>query len=1492
MDMLRFKTAPDFEMPGSAANSNVYMLILTATSGVGDRELTATQTLTITVERPVRPPVAPSVGGGGSGPLVLSGPRAFMPFGTQSLIFNEIGNFSDHTNDWIELKNVCNTPLDLSEWQMRLITIYPVELGGQIGTDVISFPNFVLPAGAVVLVTQTDPSRTHLASGFNIATGARQRGAQHPYFVAPDLRLPHTPFLLILQHVVPGNASPTPTLIDAAGSLYFEVFPDGTEVYSDPDTPDLPASTAPLMDVGVYQRQRLDQPGYLAAAWMPSGYRGGIGYDRHVEVSVSLGTPGYRRDPSPSLPAYRLAFNEIRNAANDTHDWVELKNVCSEGVHLKHWQISIVVNTGQLVDEEVDIVSLPDYTVPMGEVLLITNRDPSETVLAGGLNIATGRRQRGAQHLYLVAPALKLPDIPYLLILQQVPEYGERTIEDVAGNYALTTLPDGTEVYPHANVPRAMAPLAPLAHFGAWQRRNLDQPGYLAAAWMSSGYHGGIGYDRYAPASMCLGTPGYRQDPAPVLPVTQRLVFNKIHNDGDNANNFIDYIELKNISETAVRLKHWEISCIASTGEAADEDVGIVQFPDYTLRVNGVLLILKTDPGMAIFDGRNIAPDAQDMEAQDMEAQDMEAQDMEAQRSYFVAPDLHLPETPYLLILRHALGKNGTPEAIEDVAGDYFRTHDNTQVWPLAHTLRPGAPAAPLSEAGTYQRTDARQRGYLATAWTAIASPLHAYAPDAFATLPVTQRLAFNKIRNAANDIGDYIELKNISETAVRLRNWTISSITSDGANPDEDVGMVWFPDYTLPGGGVLLITNTEPDETVIVDGLNITPEASQRRGAQHPYLVAPNLQLPETPYLLILRHALGKNGTPEAIEDMAGDYFRSLYDWPLGYTPHPGAPAAPLSETGTYQRTDARQRGYLATAWTLTASPPGVSDTPTARETQPHALFTPDTQAAGVFNPTLPDEVRISELMSETQGPSGALPEWIELYNASATPVDLESWQLEVENRTGTTHRAATLTLNSLEIPPKQTVLLVNGKGRHSGALPPNRVYDLAAAHPDAFSHRRLRNTLLSRDGFSLKLIHPTGRGVDTCGTLDGDPGTDDLPTWTLPDSKTPQGHRSSLLRRFDGDVLEGTQAAGWLPAMAVAVAVTHYYGHPSDISTPGFLHQILPGTSPTVALSISEIMFTTQTQDRDGLPQWIELYNPSFTGAVNLKDYRLVVETRHAGEPQQIIMNLEAFDVLPKQTVLLITQRGRHSRHFTENRTYNLSQRHPKAFRAPKQWQYLLSSEGFLIQLTDATGNVVDTVGNLDGNPFTADTPAWTWPPGETHEGARASIRRLYEKRGFPLDGRHPEAWVATATVPPLIMTYYGHASDVGNPGYRKGGPLPVVLSRFEAVRDTDTVVVSWTTESSLENAGFHLYRSTQRKDGFIRVNPKLIQGAGTTAERQTYTYVEKPPKTDAVYYYQIQEVSYSGQQQVLATTRIKGYLSADGKHLTTLGALKTDK
>ena len=304
--------------------------------------------------------------------------------------------------------------------------------------EVVSFPDVLLPAQGVLLITNTDPSETRLSSGLNIRTGGRLRGAQHPYLVAPDLKLPSVPYLLILQRRTTENGAPPATIEDVAGNYFRTVSPYATEVYPLANTSRPKAAAAPLTDVGVWQRQYLEQPGYLAAAWRPSAYHGGLGYDRHAEASVSLGTPGYRLNPPPAQPvAYRLAFNEIHNAADDTHDWVEIKNVCGAGVYLRDWEISIVSSAGETANEDIDIVSFGDYTLPMGGVLLITNTDPSETRLSSGLNIATGARLRGARHPYLVAPDFKLPSTPYLLILRAAREKNgtSAAIEDVAGNY-------------------------------------------------------------------------------------------------------------------------------------------------------------------------------------------------------------------------------------------------------------------------------------------------------------------------------------------------------------------------------------------------------------------------------------------------------------------------------------------------------------------------------------------------------------------------------------------------------------------------------------------------------------------------------------------------------------------------------------------------------------------------------------------------------------------------------------------------------------------------------------------------------------------------------------------------------------------------------------------------------------------------------------------------------------------------------------------------
>ena len=119
--------------------------------------------------------------------------------------------------------------------------------------------------------------------------------------------------------------------------------------------------------------------------------------------------------------------------------------------------------------------------------------------------------------------------------------------------------------------------------------------------------------------------------------------------------------------------------------------------------------------------------------------------------------------------------------------------------------------------------------------------------------------------------------------------------------------------------------------------------------------------------------------------------------------------------------------------------------------------------------------------------------------------------------------------------------------------------------------------------------------------------------------------------------------------------------------------------------------------------------------------------------------------------------------------------------------------------------------------------------------------------------------------------------------------GEPLPVNLSHFRAEHTDTGVILKWITESEVDNAGFYIYRS-ETKDGEFRVvNPTMIQGAGTTGERNEYTWTDATAKSNTVYYYRIEDVSHAGVREQLATVRLRGLISAHGKLTTSWADLK---
>ena len=381
-----------------------------------------------------------------------------------------------------------------------------------------------------------------------------------------------------------------------------------------------------------------------------------------------------------------------------------------------------------------------------------------------------------------------------------------------------------------------------------------------------------------------------------------------------------------------------------------------------------------------------------------------------------------------------------------------------------------------------------------------------------------------------------------------------------------------------------------------------------------------------------------------------------------------------------------------------------------------------------------------------------------------------------------------------------------------------------------------------------------------------------------------------------------------------------------------------------------ISEVMFA----GGGSLPQWIEISNGSRTEQVNLDGWTLTVE--NATADADVSVGAKAVFTIPAgtmidpsgqhattSTILVVTEQGRNNIDDGAKgagqiiNLWTAQQTELILLGVQKRRYSLLSDMAFQITLappvpivvpavatpapTTAAGiaaaraaaatkaaadakeakvraDATDVVGNLG-----ADGGAtWALP---MDEGARSSIIRRHVSVSIgpaePEDGGMMDSWVLASDTSFAQVThvrassYYGSADDVGTPGFRAGGALPVELSHFRPARDkvTGAVVITWSTQSELNNAGFFIKRSQQRDGEFKIINATMIQGAGTSSEKQFYTYQDTTAQPNVVYYYQIEDVSLDGNHQTLTRgMRLKGHVSVAGKLTTTWGDLKTSQ
>ncbi len=404
----------------------------------------------------------------------------------------------------------------------------------------------------------------------------------------------------------------------------------------------------------------------------------------------------------------------------------------------------------------------------------------------------------------------------------------------------------------------------------------------------------------------------------------------------------------------------------------------------------------------------------------------------------------------------------------------------------------------------------------------------------------------------------------------------------------------------------------------------------------------------------------------------------------------------------------------------------------------------------------------------------------------------------------------------------------------------------------------------------------------------------------------------------------------------------ITDDGGH---LGTPGYPNVVVSSVSDlkTGQFIVSELMLTT---DDGTYAQWIELHNTSKSEAINLEDpdgdgdltaWKMTIENHNSGSWKRIRRNLhvevdlsEWFQYIPpKQKVLIAAFADRNSgaSDFPSTRVATLWETHRRSFSMIKRGNlFLNASGGFTIKITDSQGNVSDSVGNLDGTAADPDADignddpvGFDWPTELTEDGHRTSLIRLKntdgsartgmptrdssgaatDKKGSVLSLGGDEssdtesfAWKHAADInldDLAKMTWFGNENDISTPLNLENTMMPVLLSYFRPILENGEVLIQWTTEAELDNAGFHILRSETRDGHFKRINTQLIQGAGSTAERQTYEWIDTTAKPGVVYYYQIEDVSFSGERYRLATTKLKGFVSAKNKLTTQWGTLK---
>ena len=293
-------------------------------------------------------------------------------------IINEVGNGSDDTNDWVEIRNVTGSEASLKNYHLSVVTGFDTD------TSLVNFhdKDIKVPGNSVILLVNTDPKNTGIAAGRNAAVAEADQeltGVTSRYYINSSLKLPNSgKFNLILRK--------SSHFMDVIGGLVVADATKGTSLWP------LVATGAPHGDV-VEANGRDLKSGFVYIRKNAGGGTGehhlgragytGVGYDRDAPKSdANGGTPGYANDALKEkvadLSSAEITISEVMVDTGDLNtglpQWIEIYNSSmTQAVNLNGWKLMIENSADAEVSTFNATLTLDAMTISPNQTVLIVS---------------------------------------------------------------------------------------------------------------------------------------------------------------------------------------------------------------------------------------------------------------------------------------------------------------------------------------------------------------------------------------------------------------------------------------------------------------------------------------------------------------------------------------------------------------------------------------------------------------------------------------------------------------------------------------------------------------------------------------------------------------------------------------------------------------------------------------------------------------------------------------------------------------------------------------------------------------------------------------------------------------------------------------------------------------------------------------------------------------------------------------------------------------